>query len=116
MSLSRKNLSGRPIDERALRGIYAFTLLYLALFFLSTLLLVGDAALFGPDGLSVLEAMTAVAATLGNIGPGFGEVGPMGSYLGFSAQAKLFMITLMWIGRLEVFPVLVLLTRAYWSS
>ncbi|WP_435345553.1 TrkH family potassium uptake protein [Haloarchaeobius sp. HRN-SO-5] len=110
-------LGGRPLDERAIRGIYAFTLLYLVLFFVASAVLAADAAFLNPEqSLTIVEAMTAVAATLGNIGPGFGEVGPMGSYLGFSAQAKLFMITLMWIGRLEVFPVLVLLTRAYWSS
>ena len=60
--------------------------------------------------------MSAVAATLGNVGPGFGAVGPMGSYLAFSAPAKLFMVALMWAGRLEIIPVLVLLTPEYWRS
>ncbi|WP_435317756.1 TrkH family potassium uptake protein [Haloarchaeobius sp. TZWSO28] len=109
-------LRGRSLDERALRGIYAFTLLYLALFFLSTLVLVADASIRGPETLTVIEAMTAVAATLGNIGPGLQMVGPMGSYLSFTPEAKLFMVALMWIGRLEIFPVLVLLTRSYWRS
>ena len=66
--------------------------------------------------LSVLETMSAVAATLGNVGPGFGVVGPMGNYLPFSAPAKLFMVLLMWVGRLEIIPVLVLLTPEYWRS
>ena len=48
------------------------------------------------------------------IGPGFGAVGPMGSYLGFSNASKLFMVALMWVGRLEVIPGLVLLTPEYW--
>ncbi|WP_435360605.1 TrkH family potassium uptake protein [Haloarchaeobius sp. DFWS5] len=109
-------LAGRPIDERALRGIYTFTLLYLSLFFLSTLVLMLDASLFGPEGLTAIEAMTAVAATLGNIGPGLDLVGPMNSYIDFTPQAKVFMVALMWIGRLEIFPVLVLLTNAYWRS
>jgi trk system potassium uptake protein TrkH len=110
-------LAGNPLDERAIRGIYAFTLLYFALFFVSIIVLVVDASLAGePGSLSVIEAMTAVAATLGNIGPGLELIGPMGSYLEFSAQSKVFMIVLMWIGRLEIFPVLVLLTRSYWSS
>jgi trk system potassium uptake protein TrkH len=113
-------LGGRPLDEDALRGIYVFTLLYVVLFLVGVLVLAGDAALvgYGESGtqLSVLEAVTASAATLGNIGPGLQGVGPMGGYAGFTPQSKLFMVLLMWIGRLEIFPVLVLLTNAYWRS
>ncbi|MFB6303516.1 MAG: TrkH family potassium uptake protein [Haloferacaceae archaeon] len=106
-------LGGRALDERAIRGIHVFTVLYLALFFLATALVFADAARTGLS-LSVLEAMSAVAATLGNVGPGFGLVGPMGSYLDFSGATKAFMIVLMWVGRLEIIPVLVLLTPEYW--
>jgi trk system potassium uptake protein TrkH len=110
-------LAGQALDERALRGIYAFTLLYFVIFFVSTALVAFDGALMvRPESFSVLEAMTAVAATLGNIGPGLELIGPMGSYLEFTAQGKVFMVFLMWIGRLEIIPVLVLLTRSYWSS
>ena len=106
-------LGGRALDERAVRGIYAFTLLYLVLFFLSVGVLFLDAARVDL-GLSVLETMSATAATLGNVGPGFGTVGPMGSYLPFSNTSMVFMTFLMWIGRLEILPVLVLLTPEYW--
>ncbi|WP_323674896.1 TrkH family potassium uptake protein [Halorubellus sp. PRR65] len=110
-------LAGKALDERAIRGIYAFTLLYFAIFFVSVGVLVADAAVMAqPAPLSVIEAMTAVAATLGNIGPGLELIGPMGSYIDFTIEAKVFMVVLMWIGRLEIFPVLVLLTRGYWSS
>jgi trk system potassium uptake protein TrkH len=108
-------LGGRTVDERAIRGIYAFTLLYLVMFFVGTVLLFLDAGRVGLS-LSVLEAMSAVAATLGNVGPGFGLVGPMGGYLDFSATSKLFMIGLMWLGRLEILPVLVCLTPEYWRQ
>ena len=107
-------LGGRTLDERAVRGIHAFTLLYLVMFFVATALLFVDAARVGQQ-LSVLEAMSAVAATLGNVGPGFGSVGPMGSYLAFSDLGKLFMTVLMWAGRLEIIPVLVLFTPEYWQ-
>jgi trk system potassium uptake protein TrkH len=106
-------LGGRAIDERAIRGIYAFTVLYLLIFFVAVVLLFAD-ALRADLSLSVLEAMSAVAATLGNVGPGFGVVGPMGSYLDFSNVSKLFMVWLMWAGRLEILPVFVLLTPEYW--
>jgi trk system potassium uptake protein TrkH len=108
-------LGGRTVDERAVRGIYAFTVLYLVMFFVATVVLFLDAGRVGPS-LSVLEAMSAVAATLGNVGPGFGLVGPMGSYLDFSAASKAFMIGLMWLGRLEILPVLVCLTPEYWRQ
>ncbi|SFF99612.1 trk system potassium uptake protein TrkH [Halopelagius inordinatus] len=106
-------LAGKALDERAIRGIYAFTLLYFVIFFVSVGLLFLDSNRYGQP-LTVLEAMSAIAATLGNVGPGFGVVGPMGSYLDFSNAAKLFMVGLMWIGRLEILPVLVLLTPEYW--
>jgi trk system potassium uptake protein TrkH len=107
-------IGGNTIDERAIRGIYAFTLLYLVMFFVSTVLLFLDSTRVG-QSLSVLEAMSAVASTLGNVGPGFGSLGPMGSYLGFSDASKLFMTLLMWAGRLEIIPVLVLFTPEYWQ-
>ena len=108
-------LGGVPVEERAIRGIYAFTLLYLVVFLVSAGLLLLDSHRVGLD-LSSLEALSAAAATLGNVGPGFGLVGPMNSYLAFSRPSKLFMVGLMWLGRLEILPVLVLLTRAFWRS
>lgn len=107
-------LGGHTVDERAIRGIYTFTLLYIVIFFLGTVFLFLDATRVGQT-LSVLEAMSAVASTLGNVGPGFGSLGPMGSYLGFSDLGKLLMIALMWAGRLEIIPVLVLFTPEYWQ-
>jgi trk system potassium uptake protein TrkH len=60
--------------------------------------------------------MSVAIATLGNIGPGFGVVGPMNNFLPFSAPAKLYMVLLMWIGRLEILSVLVLFSPSYWRS
>ena len=108
-------LGGNVIDERAIRGVFAFTLLYIALFFLATFLISVDVGGTGYE-INTLEAMSSVAATLGNVGPGFGSLGPFGSYLGFPAFSKLLMVFLMWVGRLEIIPVLVLLTAAYWRS
>jgi trk system potassium uptake protein TrkH len=108
-------LGGRALDERAIRGIFGFTLLYLAIFFVAVVLVLADAARVGVT-LSAFEAMSSVAATLGNVGAGFGLVGPMNSYLPFPPTTKLFMVLLMWTGRLEILPVAVLLTRAYWRS
>jgi trk system potassium uptake protein TrkH len=108
-------LAGRSLDDRAVRGIYVFTLLYFVLFFLGAVLLSLDAARVGLD-LAAIEAVTASAATIGNIGPGLGTLGPMGNYRFFPTPSKLLMVGLMWVGRLEIFPVLVLLTGTYWRS
>ncbi|MFB6311199.1 MAG: TrkH family potassium uptake protein, partial [Salinirussus sp.] len=103
------------IDEGAVRGVVAFTLMYLMLFALGTLLIGLDASRVGMD-LTALEATSASLATLGNIGPGFGLLGPFGSYLAFPDTSKLFMVLLMWIGRLEIIPVMVLFTGAFWRT
>ncbi|MHC3439148.1 TrkH family potassium uptake protein [Natrialbaceae archaeon A-gly3] len=108
-------MNGKPLEEEAIRGIYAFTLLYLALFFVGFLLLAADAARVGFD-IGTIDLVTASLATIGNIGPGFGVVGPMGGYGEFPTTSKVLLIVYMWIGRLEIFPVLVLLTAAYWRS
>jgi trk system potassium uptake protein TrkH len=108
-------LGGRSLGEQGIRGIYAFTGVYFALFALGTVFVAIDATRI-PETLSAIEAMSAVAATLGNVGPGFGMVGPMGSYLEFTDATKLVMVGLMWVGRLEVLPVLVLFTRTYWQG
>jgi trk system potassium uptake protein TrkH len=108
-------LAGRALDERTLRGIYSFTLLYFVIFFVGIGVVLVDATRVGYD-IATLDAMSAVAATLGNIGPGFGVVGPMNSYIDFPSTSKIFMVVLMWAGRLEIIPVFVLLTRPYWRS
>jgi trk system potassium uptake protein TrkH len=105
--------SGEIFDEDTVSGIVAFTLLFLLLFALSTVLIFVDGVRTGLE-LSTLEAMSVAMATLGNIGPGFGLVGPMENFQAFSDLAKLFMVFLMWIGRLEILSVLVILTPIYW--
>jgi trk system potassium uptake protein TrkH len=101
-------LGGAVVDEDAVRGVFAFTVLYLLLFAVATVLIVVDASRVGYD-LTTLESASAAIATLGNIGPGFGSLGPFGSYLRFPNSSKLLMIVLMWFGRLEIVPVLALL-------
>lgn len=103
------------IDDDVVRGILIFTLLYLMLFGLATMFFVLDGLRVGYD-LTTIEAMSASIATLGNIGPGFGRLGPFGDYLAFPAETKLVMIFLMWIGRLEIVPVLAIFTGVFWRS
>jgi trk system potassium uptake protein TrkH len=108
-------LGGQIIDEDAITAIVAFTFLYLFIFGVASVLISLDAARVGLE-LTPLEAISASIATLGNIGPGFGLLGPFGSFLDFPASSKLLMTILMWLGRLEVIPVLVLFTGAFWRE
>ena len=98
-------LGGNVVDEDAIRGIMVFTMLYVLLFGVSAVFISLDTARIGTE-LTTLEAVSASLATLGNIGPGFGRLGPFGSYLFLSDASKLLLIFLMWIGRLEIVPVL----------
>jgi trk system potassium uptake protein TrkH len=102
------------IDEGTLRGLIAFVLLFVLLFVLSTVVLFVEGVTNPALDLSALEAMSAAIATLGNVGPGFDLVGPMNSYEPFSAPAKVYMVVVMWLGRLEILSVLVILTPTYW--
>ncbi|PSQ50464.1 potassium transporter TrkH [Halobacteriales archaeon SW_7_65_23] len=108
-------VSGDPVDEETIRDIYAYLLLSLIIFFLLTVLVVVDAARAGAD-VSQFDAMGAAASTFLNIGPAFGEAGPYGTYNVFPTSTKVVMVILMWIGRIEIIPVLVLFTKSFWTS
>ena len=102
------------IDEDAVRGVLGFTLLYLVLYMVGMVFIALDASRVGL-AITPLEAASASLATLGNIGPGFGLIGPFGTYLEFPRTSKLFMVFLMLVGRLEVIPVLALFTGGFWN-
>jgi trk system potassium uptake protein TrkH len=67
-------------------------------------------------GMDLISSITASITTLGNIGPGFNVVGPMANFDSVPALGKLLLIANMWIGRLEVFTVIVMLTPAFWKE
>ena len=108
-------LNGVVVDERTLRAIMSFALLYIGIFVAGTVVITIDAAYNGP-GVTPFEAIGAVAATLGNVGPAVGFAGPFGSYAPFSDVSTVVLAALMWIGRIELIPVIVLLTRSYWRA
>ena len=100
-------LGGEVVDETVIRGILVFTMLYFLIFALAAVFIEVDTARIG-EPLSGIEALAASLATIGNIGPGLGPLGPFGSYEFLPNTTKLLMIGLMWIGRLEIVPVLAL--------
>jgi len=112
-SVTPVRLNNAPVDERTLRAIAAFILLYVGLWAVGAAVIAVDIAF---TGLSVpgIDPLAISASAIGNIGPAFGVTGPMGSYAPLGDVSKITMIALMWAGRLEIIPVVVLLTRHYW--
>ncbi len=108
-------VSGKTVDEESIREIYGFVLLSILLVFLLTVIVVVDAARAGV-AVTEFEALSAAASTFLNIGPAFGLAGPYGSYHAFPWPSKVAMVLMMWIGRVEIIPVLVLFTASFWRT
>ena len=108
-------LTGAVVDERALRSVVGFVVLYVGIFALGAVGLVIDARRAEVE-IAAFEAIGAAAACLGNVGPAFGFAGPFGSYEPFSDLSTAILTVLMWLGRVEIIPVAVLLTRNYWRA
>jgi len=104
---------GKRVTEPIIEAVQSYFLFYMMLFLTSTFVLAFIDA-NASEGLDLVTAATAVAASIGNIGPGLGEVGPAGNYAGLPDLAKWLLSSLMIVGRLEIFPVLVLFTRDLW--
>lgn len=102
-------LNGKAIPEGILNSIVSFMVIYIMIFFASSTLI----SLMGMD---FITSLSASIATLGNVGPGLGLVGPMESYDAIPDMGKLILIANMWIGRLEVFTVIVILMPAFWKK
>jgi len=106
-------LNGRVIDERTVRAAVSFILLYVGTFVIGSGVIALDTALQGPE-MRPINVLAVTATTLGNVGPGLSPAGPMGSFESFSDVSTATMTVLMWLGRLELIPVFVLLSRRYW--
>lgn len=93
---------GRKVPNDTSRSIHVYFAVYMFIFFISLLIV-------SLDNFDFTSTFTAVATTLNNVGPGLKMVGPMGNFSEFSYLSKLVMIFDMLVGRLEVFPMLLLL-------
>jgi trk system potassium uptake protein TrkH len=100
-------VEGTPVSADTLASVSGFLLLYL-------LALVTGVLALTLLGLDAATALGATATTLGNVGPGFGLVGPTETFAPISAPALWVMSGLMLLGRLELYTVLILFTRGYW--
>jgi len=108
-------LNRERVDERAVRAVIVFVLLYIGFFAVGAFALVLDSARVDL-AVAPLDVIAASATTLGNVGPAFGFAGPMGSFGPYTDVAKLVLTALMYVGRIEIIPVVVLFTRSYWRA
>ena len=106
-------VNGNVIDEKTLRAIIFFVLLYLGVLAGSAVVILFDSSLRGLE-VTPFDALADSATALGGVGPGLGFAGPMGSFEPFSGVSKLVLIAEMYLGRLEIVPILVLLAGSYW--
>lgn len=102
-------INGKAIPPVLINNVLAFVVFYFLVIGLSVIVI----SFFGYD---LSSSFGAVAATLGNIGPGIGAVGPVENYSHFPAFAKWFLSFLMLIGRLELFTVLILFSRTFYRN
>lgn len=102
-------VDGRPIPHEVIRDVLGFTVLFLGVFLVATLVLAAT-------DLDLITASTAAGACLTTLGPGLGTVGPTDNYAHLSPVAKLVLCAVMLLGRLEVTTVLVLFMRDFWRK
>ena len=102
-------LDGRSVSERTVSGVTMYLTIYCFIVIVSFLLV-------SLDGFSVESNFSAVMACFNNIGPGFDAVGPMSNFADFSPFSKLILCFDMLAGRLEIYPIMILLMKRTWAD
>lgn len=102
-------LQGRAVPDEVLTSVWGFFILFIVLFVVAS-------AILAAMGLDLTTAFMAVAATIGNIGPGLGQVGPTDNYAHLPQAAKVILILCMVLGRLEVYTVFILFVPEFWKK
>jgi len=102
-------ISGKAVDRGIVFNVLAFIMIYILIFIVGTIIL-------SSMNIDFVTAFGAVAASLGNVGPAIGKVGPMNNYVEMPMGAKWLLSFLMLLGRLELFTVLMLLSPHFWKN
>lgn len=100
----------KSVDSDTVRGTFAYMVAYVLIFSVSFLLI----AIF--DGCDIETSFSSVVACINNIGPGFGEVGPAANFAFLSPMSKIVLVFDMLLGRLEIFPILILFYPSVWKE
>ncbi|MGE5632049.1 MAG: TrkH family potassium uptake protein [Caulobacteraceae bacterium] len=101
-------LDGKAVDEKTLTEVLGFFFMYIIIYIAAVLAV-------SLDNLDWATTISSVAATLGNVGPGFGIVGAEGNYSSLSDLSKIVLSMCMIIGRLEIYPILLLGVPSFWK-
>jgi len=109
-SVQRVEMDGRRVENSTIRAAAVFSALYMSL-------LLTAAFLLSFDGFDIATCFTASLSCLSNVGPGMTElIGPAGSFAVFSERSKLIMTLAMLMGRLELYPILILFSPKTWKK
>jgi trk system potassium uptake protein TrkH len=108
-AVTRIKIGGKTVPDDVMRSVLGFLALYVGLFAFSSVALAGL-------GVDFTTSYTAVAATIGNIGPGFGAVGPLENFAGIPVAGKWLLVWCMLLGRLEIFTVIILVVPEFWRK
>lgn len=109
-SVSVVRMEGKVVEEETVQGVHTYLLFYTAILFVSVLLI-------ALNGFDVTTTVSSVLACLNNVGPGLGEVvGPTGNFSTLSYFSKVVLSLDMLIGRLEIFPILLLVIPSLWKK
>ena len=93
-------MDGNTKTEEEVTSVISFIMLYVFIVSLGTVV-------YSLSGMDFQTGMSASIACVGNVGPGFGVIGSMGNYAGLSDFLKVFSVVLMLLGRLEIYPILI---------
>lgn len=107
--VKKVRMDGHQVEADVIKSVNVYFAVYLMIYVINLLIL-------SFDGLDMTTNFTAVVATLNNIGPGFEQVGPMSNFDVFSTPSKCVLIFNMLAGRLELFPIVLLLSPATWKK
>ncbi len=108
-SMIKVKFCGKPLEHETLRGINVYFISYMLIYAVVFLII-------SLDGFDFTTNFTAVVATMGNIGPGLSQVGPTCNFSIFSPLSTLILTFAMIVGRLEIFPILVLFSFKTWKK
>ena len=103
------SFGGQTVRKNVLYAISGFVFLYMILLLLTSLVVASG-------GFDIITSFTTALATLGNIGPGFGRIGPVENYAFYPDYIKWYLSFIMMTGRLEVFTILVIFTPTFWRN
>lgn len=101
---------GKPVENDTVKGIFAYIVAYAFIFFASFLIIAVC------DGQSIETTFSSVVSCINNIGPGLDKAGPMANFAFYSPVSKIVLSLDMLLGRLEIFPILMLFAPSVWSE